>query len=636
MEKIEGNSLDLVKLNIAKLKELFPTIVVDGKIDFEILKQLLGDEIEESKEKYQFVWPGKAEAIKLAQLPSSTTLRPDKDSSKNWEKKENIYIEGENLEVLKQLQKTYYNKIKMIYIDPPYNTGNDFVYEDSFDESIKNYKNQTFQGMSSNPNTAGRFHSKWLNHIYPRLILAKNLLKQDGIIFISIDDNEIYNLIKVCNDVFGENNKIAILPTVLNLKGNNDQFGFAGTHEYTLVYAKNIEFLDDLNGIPLEKEDVESYNQEDSFGKYKRGATLMRTGEAGFRHKRPKGYYPIYVSKDLTSLSIYKESDDDIVVYPKTKEGIEMSWRRSPDNLQNTRTEFDIIKTANGISFYKKQRLQDDMKRGKKPKTLFYKSEYSSSNGTQLIKNLFGFRAFDNPKPLQLIEDFIQIGTSDDDIVMDFYGGSSTVAHACFDLNVKFSTNRKFILVQLPENIEDKNEAKNHGFNNICEIGKKRIDLSGEDIKKKWNIDNTGTSLFYENKEFPYDIGFIVIKLASTNIKPWDNETQLDSQSLFDLSDVFKDERSKEDVLYEIMLKYGVFDMQTTEIEVNGKTMYRVGKRYMVVCLEDNVTSKDIEAIGELSPRTVIFKESGFTNDNDKINAVYNLEKAGVEDVKCI
>lgn len=641
IEKISCNTNDLLDSNIGKIAEVFPEVVKEGKVDFEALRNELGDCIENENEKYDFTWNGKSKSIRISQEVSTATLRPIKDShvSKNWKNTNNLYIEGDNLEVLKQLQKTYNNKIKMIYIDPPYNTGHDFIYKDDYNDSKRNYLEINNLNMSSNPNTDGKYHSKWLNLMYPRLLLSKNLLKDDGVIFISIDDNELCNLKKIMDLIYGEDNFIACLPTILNLKGNNDQFGFSGTHEYTIVYARNKQAIESINGLEFDNQDIDDYKYEDTLGKYKKGATLMRTGQDGFRNKRPKGYYPIYVKPDLSELSTFRMTCDDYIVYPITKNGVEMSWRRSPENLEATKNEFIIIKNGDTISFYKKQRLDDDIKKGKKAKTLFYKPEYSSGNGTKEILKLFGKRIFDNPKPVQLIEDFIRIGTNDDsdDIVLDFFSGSATTAQAIFNLNVKTKGNRKFILVQLPEPCSKETEAYKAGYKNICEVGEERIRRSGEQIKEEWEKEHSLDTLFANEETFKTDIGFKVFKLDSSNINEWDSSLELDEKELAErLGEVFKTGRSKDDILYEIMLKYGVFDRQVEEIDVNGKTMYRVGKRYMIVCLEDNINFDDIKSIGELSPKTVIFKESGFADDNVKLNAIYNLEKAGVEDIKCI
>ena len=520
MDHLKMHSLNKIDENIAKIAQLFPNCVTEAKdengeithkIDFDMLKQELSHSLVEGREeRYQFTWPDKRQAILTANAPINKTLRPRREESVNFDETENLYIEGDNLEVLKLLQETYLGKIKMIYIDPPYNTGNDFVYNDEFSVSSSEFSersgnfdeegNRLVDNYTRNTESNGRFHTDWLNMIYPRLKLARDLLSDDGVIFISIDDNEVDNLRKICDEIFGECNFVAQLTTVMNLKGNNDEFGFAGTHEYSLVYMKYKDSVFDLNGVPLTEEDKTEYTLSDEKGKFKKGATLMRTGEAGAREKRPKGYYPIYVSKDLKSLNITRQASDDYEVYPKTVDGKEMSWRRSPEFLLKTKDEFIITKTNNGISFNKKQRLEDDIRRGKKAKTLFYKPEYSSGNGTSLIKELFNGRLFDNPKPLTLIKDMLSIGSSnnvdmDDDtslisseespIILDFFSGSATTAHAVMQLNAEDGGNRKFIMVQLPEPCDEKSETFKAGYKNICEIGKERIRRAGQQILKQ-------------------------------------------------------------------------------------------------------------------------------------------------------
>ena len=528
MDKLKMQSHDVIGSNTQKIAQLFPNCVTerlgkDGKpelaIDFEKLQAELSNEvIADGEERYQFTWPDKRAAVRLANTSTTMTLRPCREESVDFDNTQNLYIEGDNLDVLKVLRETYLGKVKMIYIDPPYNTGNDFVYNDDFAQGKDDFEqssglfddegNQTIDPMQRNTESNGRFHTDWLNMIYPRLKVARDLLTDDGVIFISIDDNEVENLKKLCNEIFGESNFIAQLATVMNLKGNNDQFGFAGTHEYTLVYAKSILNIEDLNGISLTEEDHADYTEQDEHGKYKIGATLMRTGEAGFRIKRPKGFYPIYVACDYTSFDVIRHNDTDIVVYPLTKEGVEMSWRRSPENLHQTRNEFVIKKTSNGISFYKKQRLEEDMKRGKKPKTLFYKPEYSSGNGTGMLKELFQGRIFDNPKPIALISDFIKIGTNNESLILDFFSGSATTAHAVMKLNAEDGGNRKFIMVQLPEKTDEKSEAYKACYKNICEIGKERIRRAGKKVKEE-------AGLSVQN----LDTGFRVLKLDTSNME---------------------------------------------------------------------------------------------------------------------
>lgn len=634
MDKISDKSLNIKKQNIDKIKELFPNVVTEGKIDFEVLKTLLGGEIDDNKEKYQFTWKGKSDAIKIAQSPSSTTLRPDKDSSKYWNTTGNLYIEGDNLEVLKQLQKTYYGKIKMIYIDPPYNTGKDRIYKDNFKNSIENYKKQTNQGMASNPETNGRYHTDWLNMMYPRLMLSRNLLNDNGVIFISIDDYEMLNLKIICNEIFGENNFIAQLVWQNKKGGGNDSKYIAVEHEYILVYAKNISFLHEF---------YESYSEE-YIKRYKENDEQGRYYWDTFKRKSGKQYYPI-ICPDGTVL----EYDED---------GNPISWLRSKERFESDIKEGEvrIIKSNKDTwSVQFKQRIP----KGKKPRSIFQTTHVIDNKGTTSsggddVYRLFKKDVFSNPKPIDLLDFIISFGLQSDDIILDFFSGSASLAESVMKKNID-GGNRKYILVQLPENIDnvllsvakedEKRIAKNaigilddiKKEHLITKLAEERIHRAGEIIKQEWLKNNQGEGLFAdEQKEFPFDIGFKVFKLDSTNVKPWDNENEMDEATLFDSVDIFKEGRSKEDILYEIMLKYGIFDMPANEIEVNGKIMYRVGKRYMIVCLEGDITNEDIQAIANLSPKTVVFKESGFKNDNDKINAVYNLEKAGVEDIKCI
>jgi len=584
-------------------------------IDADVLAQEINTRVVSGKEeRYQFTWPDKKKSVLLANAPIAATLRPSREESVDFDDTENLYIEGDNLDVLKLLRETYLNRVKMVYIDPPYNTGRDFIYEDNFKEEtgefLKRDSQYDEQGnrLTSNFNSNGRFHTDWLNMIYPRLRVARDLLTEDGVIFISIDDSEQSNLKKVCDDIFGENNFIAVLPTIMNMKGNNDQFGFAGTHEYTLVYSKNISMIDDLKGIPLDDDEINGYEYEDELGKYKQGATLMRTGEAGAREKRPKGYYPIYVKKDFSEISVRRMSEDDYVVYPTTKEGKEMSWRRSQETLMNSLSEI-IVKEWNGsISFYKKQRLEEDLKKGKKAKSIFYKPEYSSGNGTSRIKDLFGERLFDNPKPVSLIKDLISVGTDENDIILDFFAGSSTTADAIFTLNKEMNTKRKFILVQLPEICDKKSEAYKAGYRNICEIGKERIRRAGAKIKEESG--STAQNL---------DTGFRVLKLDSSNMKEVYYTPEEYSQMGFNLEgfmDNIKSDRSDEDLLFQVMLDLGI--PLSAKIEQSGN-IYNVNDNYLIACY-DRVDTSMITEIAQKQPYYAVFRDSSFVNDSALVN----------------
>lgn len=615
MEKIDKTSMNLTQLNVDKLKELFPNIVTEGKINFDMLRTMLGDEVDASKEKYQFTWHGKGESIKLAQSPSTSTLRPDKTSSKNWDKTRNLYIEGDNLEVLKQLQKTYYGKIKMIYIDPPYNTGNEFVYHDDFVNSIDNYKNQTNQINKSNPETNGRYHTEWLNMIYPRLLLAKNLLKDDGIIFISIDDHEQSNLKALCNEIFGENNFIAQVVWERSFAPISLKKHFSCSHDYILCYGKRIDSTI-CYGLPRTEESLNRYKNPDNDP---RGVWQSDNSTVG-----PAISEKVY---ELTLPSGRK------VLPPNGR-----CWLYSKDRFQEMIADNRIWFGENGDNMPRVKRFLSEVQSGLTPMSIWKHDEVGhSQDASQKLKKLFaGDSLFDYPKPVGLIQRCLYLYTKNEDIILDFFSGSATTAHAVMKLNAEDGGNRKFIMVQLPEFCDEKSEAYKAGYKNICEIGKERIRRAGEQIKVEWEKEHPSDTLFSDEEKFTTDIGFKVFKLDSTNIRPWDSESEMNPDDLFSLTDVFKPDRSKEDILYEIMLKYGIFDMSAEEVEINGKTMYRVGKRYMIVCLEDEITPEDVKAIAELSPRSVVFKESGFENDNDKINAEYNLEKADVEDVKCI
>lgn len=642
---MDGLSLDLEKENINKIKELFPEAVEEGKINFDMLRAFLGDEVDDSREKYQFTWNGKAKSIKLAQTPSSATLRPCKEKSKNWDTTENLYIEGDNLEVLKQLQKTYYGKIKMIYIDPPYNTGNDFVYNDSFSNSIENYKEQTSQASSSNPETNGRFHTDWLNMMYPRLILAKNLLSDDGVIFISIDDCEQTNLKKCCDDIFGENNFVCMF---IWKGGRRNAAKFISTsHEYILAYAKDLKYCNDNNISWHEKKKglEKIYKTANEFvhstDDYKKASELLKEWYRSLPEDDDSKASEHY--NNIDERGVYFASDISRgggggptweIVNPETGNKVktpQRGWAYSnlDDLLEDIKNGL-IHFNGDGVPC-KKRYLKDNETQLKE--TVFYKDRRGSS---KRLRKMMEGDVFTFPKDEEIISDMLDSFTDSNSTILDFFSGSASTAHAVIKLNAENGSNRKFIMVQLPELCDEKSEAYKAGYKTICEIGEERIRRAGEQIKSEWEKEHPSDGLFASEETFNTDIGFKVFKLDSTNLIPWDNSEQYNEDNLYNLTNVFKEDRNSEDVLYEIMLKYGVFDKQVEEIEVNGKTMYRVGKRYMIVCLDDNVTVDDIKAIGELTPKTVIFKESGFVDDNAKINAVYNLEKIGIEDVKCI
>jgi adenine-specific DNA-methyltransferase len=608
MNKIESTSLNLEKLNVEKLKELFPNVVIEGKIDFDKLKVILGDQVDDRVEKYQFTWNGKSNTIKLAQSPSTGTLIPSKDDSKNWNTTESLYIEGDNLEVLKQLQKTYYGKIKMIYIDPPYNTGGDFVYKDDFKDNIQNYKEQTKQTSRANPETNGRYHTDWLNMMYSRMLLAKNLLKDDGVIFISIDDNEVTSLRKVCDELFGEQNFICqfIWKSKLGKVGTTKTI--SATHEYILCYGKHSE--------NVEFKMIESSNDG-------RRENLRQWGQADRREDRPSMFYPITIN--------------GISVLPIKEDGSEGRWRVSKDTANDLLLNglLELVEKDGKFNIY---RIFEPGLSITSYDTLLLDDIGTTAKGSITLKNLDLAKVFDFSKPIELIKHFITLSVHSNDIILDFFSGSATTAHAVMQLNAEDGGNRKFIMVQLPELTDASSEAYKAGYKNICEIGKERIRRAGEQIKQELIDKKNNAGLLDDNIVDPetFDNGFKVFKLESTNIIPWDGTIKFDEDTIFSQTEVIKEDRTSLDVLYEIMLKYGVFDKPVDEIKVNGKTMYSIAKGYLIVCLDNNISLEDVKEIGKLKPRNVIFKESGFRNDNDKINATYTLEKLGVEEVKSI
>ena len=561
-----------------------------------------------------------------------------------------MFIEAENLEALKILQKSYAGSVKMIYIDPPYNTGNDsFIYPDKFSESREEYarrvgdtddagylkRDGVFQGAwRKNGKDSGHYHSNWLSMMLPRLHLAKTLLREEGVIFISIDDNEQAQLKLLCDEVFGAENFVGSLPTIMNLKGNNDEFGFSGTHEYTIVYMKNKSLVEDLNGIPLIEDDYLDYDQEDERGKFYQGATLMRTGEDGAKEQRPKGYYPIFVSNDYKRMSVEKLAETDYMVYPITKDGKEMSWRRSKKTLSESLSEFIIKHNKQGkISFYKKQRLEDDLENGKKSKSLLYKPSYSSGNGTEIIKRLFNKKVFQNPKPLELLKDFIRIGSNSGDLVCDFFCGSASFAHAIMELNAESNkANRKYICMQLPEELNPKDKKQKIAYDfcqslglpeNIAEIAKERIRRAGRQISDG----------LQDGSEI--DTGFKVFKLAESGFKQWRQPGQADTEALqrellLNIDSVLS-ETSSENLLYELMLRMGL--KLTCKVSFSDDVYFvedeDTGGLYAF--LLERVDQGLIDAVLEKHPVKVAVLDRLFEGDDAlKSNTVLQMKDAGV------
>ena len=672
MEKLQGTSMDIVQDNIEKLKGIFPEIFIEGKIDFEVLKQLLGEKIETDKEKYSFTWNGKTEARQIAQDTSTGTLRPSKEDSKDWDNTENLYIEGDNLEVLKLLQKSYHGKIKMIYIDPPYNTGKDFVYKDNFKDNIDNYLTITGQksensmgggyNLTTNPETNGRYHSNWLSMMYPRLKLARNLLTDDGVIFISIDDNEQGNLKKLCDEIFGEENFIDCI-TWNKRVPKNDNKGIGNIHEYVNIYVKNSNFtreftmqkegLEDIyellenlkkKKIPIleaEKELKKFYNKKG----YDRGITLYNNLDNNYE---PWGKINMSWPNGETFGPKYE------VLHPLTRKQVKVpdrGWRWNYDTFMNNVDYKNSFRRDDGsficgrIWFAKDEKIQpSSIKYLKDVDKMLLRSIISlkSDGGIEVEKIFDGKSFFSYPKPVSLIRILLNSLKEKDGYILDFFSGSATTAHAVMQLNAEDGGNRKYIMIQLPEPCEEKSEAYKTGYKNICEIGKERIRRAGEKIKEELEKENSQLKLGEELKKLP-DIGFKVFKLDSSNIKEWDSETEDLKQSLFESIDNIKSDRTSLDVLYEILLKYGL-DLNVP-IEEN-KNFYSIGGGTLLVNLNKEIDMevvdsiceeyRDLLEIDEDFKTTVVLRDSAFKNDVDKTNAMKKLEQSGIKEVRSI
>ncbi|MED3652293.1 site-specific DNA-methyltransferase [Heyndrickxia sporothermodurans] len=607
--KMDGKSVDITKQNIERLKELFPEVLTDGeKIDFDMLRTVLGEIVEDHNERYQFTWHGKKQAIFGAQKPSKGTLRPVPEKSKNFDTTQNLYIEGDNLEVLKLLQKSYNSKVKLIYIDPPYNTGNDFVYKDNFKDGLQNYLVQTGQvdsegnQLSTNFESNGRFHTDWLNMMYPRLKLARNLLTDDGAIFISIDDSEEANLVKICDEIFGEKNRVGLICHKSRASVSNDKI-ISPNHNRILFYAKNIEILNEKRQLIGEDPDLSNFEYDDNDGKGPYRLTPV-DGPGGAKKGNP--YYEFL--------------------------GVQGYFRYSKGTMEEKYSQGLIVKKSN--SLYQKYYMEK-AKNTRKTVTTWWDDGGLTSTATTKLKKLMGGSSFDTPKPIELIERMIKMIAFDDKsaIVLDFFSGSSTTAHSVMKINAMDGGQRKFIMVQLPEVINEKSEAYENGYRTISEIGQKRIILAGEELKKEFKKEIEEN--YNDINEF--DIGFKVFSLDSSNIREWNVDFE-NLENELDLYDTpFIEGRSELDVVYEIMLKYGLeLTYPINTFEVDGKNVYDIAFGNLFICLAKNISTNIPKAIiakrDEYGTETssVVFSDAGFAgNDSEKLNCIELLKDAG-------
>ena len=624
-DKLKMQTENIADKNFEVLSKMFPNALTetitgyddDGKpiveraIDADVLRQEIACKVVEGKdERYQFTWPDKKRAVLLANTPIDKTLRPCREESVDFDNTENLYIEGDNLEALKLLQETYLGKIKMIYIDPPYNTGNDFVYEDDFSQGIDEYMEQSGQfdiyrnRLVQNLESNGRFHSDWLNMIYARLKLAKNLLADDGAIFISIDDNEIDNLKKVCNEIFGESNFITTL-VWQSTAGSNTGTDIVTVTENIIMYAKNRNRAVFDGKIASDSSYTLSDIYEAERGKYALDKLDRR---------RVGSHYSDALNYPITM-------PDGTVRYPgggstKSAEGWNYLWSETQVKWGIERGFIEVKKTNGEWSVYNKRYSKMDNEGNFIERTIPFRNLITSdicntAQGTAEIRLLFGSRPFDFPKPSELIKIFLQmiVRTDPNAIVLDFFSGSGTTAHAVMKLNAEDNGNRKYILVQLPEKTDEKSEAYQSGYANICEIGKERIRRAAQKIAE-------------ENPEAKFDGGFRVLKCDSSNMKDVYYNPSETQQSLFDTyADNIKEDRTPEDLLFQVMLDLGVLlSSKIEETTIAGKQVFNVADGFLIACFDNDVTEETVKAVAEKKPYYAVFRDSSMANDSVATN----------------
>ena len=620
--EVPGASPDFRTELAARLAELAPEAVADGKIDAKKLAELLGDDAADESERFGLFWPGKKRALRAAQAPTSATLKPDFANSKNWDTTQNVFIEGDNLEVLKILQRHYHNKIKLIYIDPPYNTGKDFVYPDNYKEGLDTYLEWTRQvneegkKVSTNSETEGRYHSNWLNMMYPRLKLARNLLADDGAIFISIDDREVDNLRKLCNEVFGESNFVAILSVLCNPKGRSQDKYFATNHEYVIAFSKR-PLPKGYFSIAKDEEQIEAeYPEEDDGGKF-RLLELRNTHREFGKHNRRNLFYPLHV--DANGEVSLSPSDDTTPVLPIWDDGYEGCW-----TWQKSKANSDLPLLVGKMVGERWKIFRKSYANGsdRMLKTILLDNSYFTERGQKEFGGLFGTKAklFQSPKSPFLLSELIRTITENGDIVLDFFAGASSSAHAVMALNAEDEGNRRFIMVQLPEPTPEDSEARKAGFATIADISRKRIDLAGERIGKG-------------------DVGFRAYKLTDTHFAKWRvtsevTPTQLE-QHLLDLRDSTDDKASQEDLLTELLLKLGLSLTETIATRtIAGLGVREVGDNRVLACVDEGTkpTLDQLRALVDAAPGKLIVLEGAFHGDDQlKTNLAQYARTRGIE-----
>ncbi len=632
MEKLKMCSLDNVARNVEKIGELFPNAVTEvvrgGKaeraIDFDVLRQELSDAVVEGREeRYQFTWPDKKKAVLAANAPVSAALRPvvaesvGRDGTAGGFDSKNLYIEGDNLEVLKLLRETYLGRVKMIYIDPPYNTGGDFIYNDDFAQEAGEYMKNSGQfdeegnRMEKNLESNGRFHTDWLNMIYPRLKVAKDLLAEDGVIFISIDDGEACNLRKVCDEIFSANNFVADLSVVNNLKGRNDKKYIARANDRIVMYVKSQNYSE--HGLPLTEDILGDYKEEDKKGKF-RLLELRKRGGQDTRKDRPNMYYPFYVNPHTGDVSLEQSSTFSCVALPIKSNGIDGRWRWGQETARKNIQDITARKVGTKYNIYEKDYLEsDEGARRVRPKSVLSGASYSTDVATKEYRMLMGDIDFSNPKPVSLLKDLIIYATNptENAIVLDFFSGSATTAHGILCANSLENGNRKFIMIQLPEICKEDSEEFKAGYKNICEIGKERIRRAGKKIREENPL--TTQDL---------DIGFRCLRLDTSNMKDvYYRPDELQQGDLFDSVDNVKEDRTPEDLLFQAMLELGApLSAKIERKELGGREVFCVEDDYLLACFDGDVTDETAAAMAKMKPQYAVLRDNSMKSDSVAVN----------------
>lgn len=641
MKKLNMQTPDLTEGNIIKIKELFPNViaekegadgVVEKAVDFELLKQMLSkDLVEDDGERYRLDWPGKKASLLKANTPITSTLRPDRESSVDFNTTENVFIEGDNFEVLKVLQESYLGKIKMCYIDPPYNTGTAMIYSNDFSKLDEDYDeeigaiDESGVKMFKNTDSNGRFHSDWLSMMYERIIISRDLLTDDGFMALAIDHNELHNLTSVCDEIFGEQNRLGVITVVHKPEGRNQEKFFGTSNEFMLVYAKNKDFAS-FCSVVLDEDIQKTFNLSDEKGKYRLNNYLRSGGgDDNLKINKPHFFYPIYVKDDLSDITLEKKKGY-IEILPVTNSGQERTWKTNKGTFSDRVADGKILAAfddAQKINIYEKYREDQVIK------THWIDKKYNAINqGTKIVDDLLKAKIFDFPKPLPLIIDILKLTTLEDDIVLDFFAGSATTAHAVMQLNTEDGGNRKFLMVQIPEETDEDSEAHRNGYENISEVSMERIRRAGKKI-----IEENANKL--KERETPLDIGFRVYKADTTNMKDvYYHPSAVDQKDLFNQVSNIKEDRKPEDLLTQVILDLGLtLDLPIEKKKIKGNDVYFVSNNALVACFDDKIDFSIVDDITKYEPLKVVFKDGSFKEEQDRTNIETKFKRLSPETV---